>query len=167
LKNKAQVAEPLSASAGDKPAEAGPYAKVRKLMEGNHLDEALTLARTRHDAPMKNAQGVCLMRKGLAAEAVRVYRTLVLDNTGLFMKENLPTVYKTNYALALMLSGLATGGLDILKELAGDNHESVRKLQTVADAWKAKLSFAQKIGLRLGLDPKRPVVLDFPPGELL
>lgn len=157
-------AEPLSSS--HKPADADAYAKVCRLLEHGKLNDALTLARSRHDADMKNAQGICLMRKGHADEAVRIYRTLVLDNTGLFLRENLPVVYKTNYALALMLSGHPGGGLSVLEELGDVDHPSVHKLRQAMDAWKAKLNFLQKIGLAMGLEPKRPVELDFPPGDL-
>jgi hypothetical protein len=160
------VSEPVS-PAFEKPGETEAYAKVRRLVETNRLDEALTLARSRHDAPMKNAQGVCLMRKGFPAEAIRIYRTMVLDNTGLFLREQIPAVYKTNYALALLLSGHAAGGINILKELAGTDDPSVQKLRSIIDGWKSQLSFLERLGLMLGLEPKRPVLLDFPPGELL
>ncbi len=116
---------------------------------------------------MKNAQAVCLMRTGHADEAVRIYRTLVLDNTGLFMRENLPVVYKTNYAFALLLSGHIGGGIAISKELANVDHPSVHKLRAAIEAWKAKLSVLQKVGLALGLEPKRPLELDFAPGDLM
>ena len=146
--------------------ENDAYTKVRKLLETGRVDEALTLARARQDAPMKNAQAVCLMRKGLADEAVRIYRAMVLDNTGLFLREHVPTIYKTNYALALLLSGHIAGGINILKDLAGDDHQSVHSLRAAVDAWKAKLSVFQRLGLMLGLEPKQPFVLDTPPGEL-
>jgi hypothetical protein len=158
------TSEPMSS---DKSADADAYSKVRRFLENNRVEDALTLARSRHDAPMKNAQGVCLMRLGKPDEAVRVYRTLVLDNTGLFLRDQLPTVYKTNYAFALMLSGHASGGLNILKELSTEDHPSVHQLRSAIEAWKAKLSLLQKLGLAIGLEPKRPMLLDFPPGELL
>lgn len=158
------TSEPMSS---DKSADADAYSKVRRFLENNRVEEALALARSRHDSLMKNAQGVCLMRQGKADEAIRIYRTLLLDSTGLFLREDLPTVYKTNYAFALMLSGHAAGGINILTELSDVDHPSVHQLRFVVGAWKARLSLMQKLGLTLGLEPKRPVVLDFPPGELV
>lgn len=162
VKAKAGAEPTASETTGENEA----YLKVRRLLETGRVDEALTLARARQDAPMKNAQGVCLLRKGLADEAVRIYRTMVLDNTGLFLRDQVPTIYKANYALALLLSGHIAGGINILKDLTGDDHPSVQRLRAAVDAWKAKLSVFQKLGLMLGLEPKQPFVLDSPPGEL-
>ncbi len=161
------VGQSKNVNPSDNTGEADAYAKVCRLLETGRVDEALTLARSRHDAPMKNAQGVCLMRKGLAEDAVRVYRPLVLDNTGLFMREQIPPVYKTNYALALLLSGHIAGGISILNEVAGEDDPSVERLRKLVADWKSKLSFFQRLGLIVGLEPKRPFELDSPPGELL
>jgi Flp pilus assembly protein TadD len=149
-----------------KSAEADAYAKVCRYLETGKLDEALTLARSRHDADMKNAQGVCLMRMGKADEAVRIYRTLVLDNTGLFLRQDLPVVYKTNYAISLLLSGHPAGAIEILKELSEVDHPRVQKLRSAIGGWKSQLNIFQKLGLALGVEPKRPVQLEFAPGDL-
>ncbi len=163
------VSEPMSRDSQPttEPANSEAYAKVRRLIEAGRLDEAESLARSRYDGPMKNALGVCLMRAGKADEAVRVYRPLVLDHTGLFLRGQVPAVYKTNFAYALMLSGRISGGLNIARELAAEDHPSVRKLQSAIEVWKANLSLVQKLGLALGLEPKPPLALDFPPGDLI
>lgn len=157
---------PVSSSPVMKSEETSVLAKVRRLLETERYEEALTLARSRSEAPMRNALAVCLMRMGKADEAVRVYRGLVLDRTGLFLREQVPTTFKTNYALALMLSGHPVGGLNILGELANETHPSVQKLREAVQDWKTQLSVFQKLGLKLGLDPQHPVVLHSPPGEL-
>ncbi len=107
------------------------------------------------------------MRMGRSEEAVRIYRTLILDSTGLFFRDQVPTIFKTNFAFALMLSGRIQGGINILTELEGDEHPSVQTLRTVVEDWNAKLTFVQKLCLKLGIEPNCPVILDFPPGELL
>jgi hypothetical protein len=66
-----------------------------------------------------------------------------------------------------MLSGRIEGGINILTELKDDEHPSVQPLRLVVDQWKAKLTFVQKLWLKLGIEPNCPVILDFPPGELL
>jgi hypothetical protein len=157
---------PSSSKTGS-PKGSDGYAKLRKLLEANRLDEALKVARAHSDAPTRNALGVCLMRMGRSEEAVRIYRTLILDSTGLFFRDQVPTVFKTNFAFALMLSGRIEGGINILTELKDDEHPSVQPLRLVVDQWKAKLSFTQKLLLKLGIEPNCPVRLDFPPGELL
>lgn len=168
-KSGSQAAKPKvdSHSSSNKSAETDAYAKVCRLLEAGRVDEALTLARSRHDADMKNAQGVCLMRQGKPDEAVRIYRTMVLDNTGLFLREELPVVYKTNYAFALFLSGNIGGGMSILEQLSREDHPSVHKLRSAIATWKSQLSFFKRLGLAMGLEPKRPMTLETPPGDLL
>lgn len=166
LPANAAVSEPVSPAKASAADENEPIAKIRRLIDAGRYEEAMKLARARSDAPTRNALGVCLMRIGRPQEAVRVYRTLVLDHTGLFLREHLPMIYKTNFALALMLSGQVLGGINILEELAGEDHPSAGKLRQAVAAWKAQLSFLQKLGLKFGLEPNRPLILDGPVGEL-
>jgi hypothetical protein len=141
-------------------------AKIRRLIDAGRYEEAMKVARSRSDAPTRNALGVCLMRMGRPQEAVRIYRALVLDGTGLFLREHLPVIYKTNFAFALMLSGNVVGGINIIEELAGEDHPSAGKLRETVANWKAQLNFLQKLGLKFGLEPNRPLIVDGPIGEL-
>jgi hypothetical protein len=147
-------------------AESESFSKIRRLMEAGQFEDAIKLARSQSDAPTRNALAVCLMRTGRPDEAVRVYRGLVLDHTGLFLRENVPAVYKVNFAAALMLSGNVMGGIDTLGELKNADHPGIQKLRDAVAAWKSQLSILRRLGLKLGLEPNRPIVLDFPPGDL-
>lgn len=164
--DEAQPVTPVSPPAAIKDEDARALAKIGRLLDAERYEEAFALARSRSNASMRNASGVCLMRMGKPDEAVRIYRGLVLDRTGLFLRDQVPMTFKINYALALMLSGHPVGGINILEELASDNHPSLQLVREAVQDWKSQLSFLQKLGLKLGVDPNRPVVLRLPPGVL-
>jgi len=140
---------------------------IANLIEAGHFEAAKAKLRSRHDPRSQNALGVCLLRTGQAENAVRVFRSLVLDRTGLFFKEQAPIHHKTNFAYALMMSGHIVGGLNVLGELkAEQNSHGLRRLREAVDFWKSTLSWRQRIGLSLGLDPNRPFAPPPPVGDL-
>ena len=146
---------------------AATYRKVVSLLEANRAQDALQAVRTHAgaDPSLKNLFGICLMRAGSAAEAVRVYRQLVISSNGVTIRPEAPTVFKTNFATALLLDGKVAGARGVLQEAADDSHPAVARLRAAISRWSSGLSVWQRILCGCGLDPGRPVELDFPPGD--
>ena len=115
---------------------------------------------------VKNTRAVCFLRVGGYQEAVNIYRTFVLASGGISLKSDLATIYRTNYAVALLLMGLPSGCLAALVGIDPSN-ETVRKLRAAIRTWEAKLSFWQWLNWKVGgMDPPGcRIPIDFPPGE--
>lgn len=143
-------------------------AKVDALLQADNPSKALDLiARTRSHSPwLTNAIGVCQLRLGKAEVAADMYRGLVLKAGGVVMREDVPTVFKTNYAVALLQGGNVGGCLRILAEVR-DGHPVGIRLKTAIQQWKKRLSIWEKVNWYMGGEPCRKVELDFPPGDLM
>lgn len=142
--------------------------RIQKLADGGNLDAATALLRdVRRDKHLQDALGVCLLRRGHAAEAVRLYRDLVLAPGCTWMKPDLPTAFKLNYATALLLDGRPSGCLAMLSEINQSDHPTVIRLRTAIEAWERTLDWWPWLNWKLGrIDPyDKPVRIDFPPGE--
>jgi hypothetical protein len=143
-------------------------AKVQVLLEDGKYPQVMELiARSKVDSPwVTHALGVCHLRLGNAAKAVEIFRGLVLRSGGLVLREDVPIVFKTNYATALFLSGNPDGGVSVLRELGEKSGEAGLKLFQALDQWIQELSLWQKLTWYLGGRPSRPIVLGFPAGDL-
>ncbi len=141
--------------------------KASQLVEAGQYNEALrVLASFGHpNDEVRNAICVCLMRMDRAAEAVRQYRSFVVQPGCMWTKPELPVIYRTNFAVALLLNGLTMGGRDTLGEILEQTHPSVVRLRTAMKKWEAKLPFSQWLSWKLGLVPATLVSIDFLPGE--
>jgi hypothetical protein len=119
------------------------------------------------DAQLLNAKGVCLLRAGRFDEAMRLYRGLVLNPGCTWMRSDVPVVYKTNYATALLLGGQPSGCLEILAELRDEQNPTVQRLRAAIRTWESQLSFWQKLNWRFGrIEPaNRPVTITFDAGD--
>jgi hypothetical protein len=121
------------------------------------------------DQELANAMGVCLMRLGRIEEAVRLFRMLVLAPGCTWPRPNLPNVYKTNFATALLLAGHPSGCVEILAEVRDERDAQVQRLRAAIRKWESELSFFQRLNWWVArVEPSgRPVPLEFEPGELL
>jgi hypothetical protein len=149
------------------PAEvADLLGKVHKLLEEGQPAEALQLlGRSRNNTPwLANAAAVCQLRLGNARVAVDALRGLVLS--GLFLRDNVPAVFKTNFATALIADGNLSGGLRTLNEVQDEDHPAVREVRDAVRRWEGSMTFWQRLWCLLGGQPPRPFVLDFQPGRL-
>lgn len=144
--------------------EADVLREVEKLLEEGRPDAALERIRRSRDASpwLANATAVCQLRLGDARSAVDTYRGLVLTG-GLFLREDAPTVFKVNFAIALIADGNLTGGLRVLDELRQEEHPAVREIRDAVRRWEEGMTFWQKLRWYAGGGPPRPLVLDFPP----
>jgi hypothetical protein len=149
------------------PAEvAEVLGKMKTLLEEGQPAAALELfGRSRPSSPwLTNAAAVCQLRLGNARGAVDALRGLVL--TGLSLRDDVPTVFKINFALALIADANLSGGLQTLSEVRDEGHPAVLQIRDALRRWEAGMTFGQRLWWWLGGQPPRPFVLDFPPGRL-
>lgn len=116
---------------------------------------------------MRNARGVVWLRLGAIDKAIDLYRRLVLMNDSICLRDDVPTHFKTNYAVALLLAGNVTGCCDILDEIRFETHPYVRRLRNVVKAWKKKVGLWRRVWMTFTSDRvTHPVNIDFAPGDL-
>jgi hypothetical protein len=165
--SSAQVPEKGNGAVPKPPEIADLLAKADQLLQAGEPKKALDLiARAKFNSPWTtNALGVCQLRLGNAKVAVDVFRGLVLAAGGILLRSDVPAVFKTNYATALLLAENMGGCLSVLAEVR-DEHPAVGKLKAAIQRWKEGMTLWQKINWYMGGQPDRPVALDFPPGDL-
>lgn len=132
-------------------------ALASQLVKGNRDDETL------------NRLGVCYLRQGKIAEALQVYRQIALQPGGVCERTDLPEPYVRNFATALLLSGLPSGCMRVLRGLSDQRHPRMLELYAAIRTWERSLSFLQRWDWRINsVDPKNaPVAIDFEPGEMV
>jgi hypothetical protein len=142
--------------------------KVDRLLREGQPGEALDLiARSGVKSPWAtSALGVCQLRLGNAKVALDVFRGLALAAGGLSLRRDVPTVFKTNYATALLLLGNLAGGQSALHDAGDDLHPAVVKLREAIRRWAKGLTFWQRLNWWMGGEPAHPFALDYPPGDL-
>src|SRR5579884_964758 len=136
------------------------------LQEGEPRQALQLLARSKLASPWAtNATGVCLLRLGEAERAIALFRNLLLSG-GLFVRPEVPTAWKINFATALLLTDNAAGCVRLLAEIQEEDHPGVQRLRAAIRDWHNQLSGWQRIQWFLGRQPAHRVELRFPPGEL-
>jgi hypothetical protein len=160
---KATDAQPPASS----PLDIMLRRSMRHVAAGEYQKALDLLSSDGRDARVRNTRGVCLMRLGRNEEAIRVLRELVMKPGCTWMRSEVATVHKINFATALLLGGHPNGCLDMLAEIKEPNHPSIVRLQATVGRWVSSLSFWQKLNWWVyGIVPaKRPVTIDFLPGE--
>ncbi len=128
---------------------------------------AAKLVAAGRDPSTLNALGVCHMRLANVAEAVRIYRGLALQPGCIWERAGIPTVYKRNFATALLLAGLPGGCLSVLHALNEPKQPRTRELLAAIKTWEQSLPFFQRWDWRLNwVTPKNcSVPISFEPGE--
>jgi hypothetical protein len=150
------------------PEVAGLLAEVDQLLEQGQPQAALErLARAKgSSAWLTNAVGVCRLRLGDTKVAVDVFRGLVLASGGLLLRDDVPVVFKVNFATAVIAAGNLSGGLRTLTEVRDESHPAVREVRDAIRRWESGMTFWQRLWWSVGGEPPRPLVFDFPPGRL-
>jgi hypothetical protein len=144
-------------------------ALIRRLLSESKPKEAIDrIRRFGATCPeLSNAYGVCLMRAGETAKAIELYRNFCIGEGGVCLRPDVPIVFKTNFATALLLAGNVAGCLSVLQEISREHDAGVVKLRVAIARWKRSLTWLERCWFAMsGEAPKRPVVLDFPPGDL-
>lgn len=150
------------------PAEVSDLlGRMSKLLDEGQPAAALELlGRNKQSSPwLTNAAAVCQLRLGNTSVAVDALRGLVLS--GLFLRPDVPTVFKLNFAVALIVDGNLPGGERVLHELRSEDHPAVRELREELQRWSSSMTFWQKLRYTVGGTPPRPFVLESPPGRLV
>ncbi len=144
------------------------FAKVAKLLQEGRPEKALeAIHHSRLKSPqVTNAIAVCQLRVGEPKRAAHLLHGLVAASTGVTLRYDVPQVYKTNYALALLLSGNVAGCLGVLAEIGDEQAPAVARLRAAVDQWKKGLSFWERMRWHLGDQPERPVTVNPPLGSL-
>lgn len=141
--------------------------QIEQILQAGQPKKALdVLARSRDHSPWStNAIAVSLLRLGKAEQAIDLFRNLVLSGS-LFLRSDVPTAWKVNFAIALLMTDNLPGCIQVLRDIRDADHPSVQRLANAIRQWESELSLWEKIQWHLGGQPARPVKLDFLPGEL-
>lgn len=142
--------------------------RVELLLEENRPQEALELIQQfgQKTRLLENARGVCLLRLGQTEQAARVLAELIFVHGGVCIPPETPTIYQTNYVTAMLLSGQAQSGREVLDQIFEVDHPAVRRLKAAMKAWMRELGPMRRLMALWGSYPACPVPLDFPPGDL-
>ena len=106
------------------------------------------------------------MRLGRFAAAVDLYRALLVEDDTVFLNLDRPTHFITNYATALLLEQNVAGCLSTLEELKQEENPMVRVLRGAIRQWRRELGWWGRLLLALSGVVRKPVSLDFPPGQV-
>ena len=137
-----------------------------QLQEGQPKNALALISRGKVESPwVTNAAGVCLLRLGEAKQATQSFRSLVMSSGGWTIREDVPTVFKTNLATALLACNDIEGCRGVLSEVNDPQNPVVQQLLAAIQHWKKSLSLWEKVKWYTGDQPNRPVVLDFVLGD--
>jgi hypothetical protein len=142
--------------------------QARQLLDAGKPQEAFDLinAKGSGGAAFKNIRGVCLMRLGQPALAVRSFRSIALDANGITLRTDVPVGYKTNFATALLLEGNILGCQSALDEIRDEDDSGVRQLREVIRRWVSTMPFFKRLAWKAGIQPDHPLTVDFDLGVL-
>lgn len=159
----------------EKPAGRGPVGeestlqRAHRLIRQRNYNAALEVAfHPGPDAQLRNAKGVCLLRLGQGTAAVTHYREIVFKPGCSWVRPELPTAYKVNFATALLMSGNISGCVGVLNEAMDPTNPGVQRLRACIRRWERGLTFWQRLNWMCGWtdDLNSQVLLDFEPGLL-
>lgn len=137
------------------------------IKKGDYTGAANLLAAAGRDPQTRNALGVCLMRAGRVDAAVDLYRSFVLVPGTLLERTDVSNAYKRNFATALLLKGLPSGALAVLKQTREPQHPVAASLYMAIKQWERSLSWWNRLDWKLNAVEPRSchVSIDFEPGE--
>ncbi len=140
---------------------------VARLLDEGSNDAALDLVhRTKSKSPwLSNAAGVCHMRLGNYQLAVDTFRRMLLSG-GVVLKQDTPDIFKVNFATALLLNKNYSGYSSVTCEIKNQALPELLELRRSFASWSASLPIWQRFIWSLGIDPKKPFVLDYLPGSI-
>lgn len=149
------------------PSESEVIAEVRRhLDDGQHERAIDAIVRAGAKSPwLTNALGVCQLRMRNGARAVEIFRGLVLTG-GIHVREDVPPVFKLNFAAAMLATGNVDGFLSVLGEMGDDEHPSVARYREAHRRWRDGLSLRERIRHAFGGRVAPPLDLGVPLGDL-
>ena len=142
--------------------------RAMHAVQAGQYEKALTMLDGEPSTPqVRNARGVCLLRLGRYEKALQLFRGLALEGSGDRVRSDLPTVYLTNLATALLLTGRPSSCLALLHEIENESHPTVVALRKEIHQWQSTLTFNERLNWWFGrLDPPHcRIAIHFIPGE--
>ncbi len=142
--------------------------RIRALLNEGRALEALNLINHvgQTSAQWQNARGVCLLRLGRTDEAVTVLRDVVFPDNCIFVPDDVPALYRANFATAMILVRNIEAAYHILEYMDVRGHPYAQQLATAFQRWNKTLSWIQRLLGSLGWYPDKSICLDFPPGAV-
>lgn len=143
-------------------------AEVDRLLQAGRPQEAVDAIGDAYLACpwTANALAVCHLRLGNTARAVRHLRYIATDHASARLRDDVPVVFRTNLATALLADGDVEGFLGTLDQLAGVDHPYVQRLRAAAVRWEQSLTVCEKLFWNVCRVVLRRPRLDPPIGEL-
>ena len=147
------------------PAILQAYSLIQKK---DYVGAANMLGSAGHDTQVRNVLGVCLMRLGRIDEAVKIYRSFVLQPGTVYERANVSGAAKRNFATALLLKGLPSGAVTVLDDMHDPEHPMAVRLYSALKRWEKSLSWFRWLDWKINaIHPANcNVPIDFEPGEL-
>lgn len=149
-------------------AETRPAVPTAITRNASRYVDRISKLRARGRDPVSvNELGVCYLRTGEVAEALRLFRGLALKPGCTWERSDIPELYRRNFATALLMSGLPSGCLAVLRELPDQSSPRTQQLYEAVRRWERTLSFWARWDWRWNaIEPKGcHVPIDFEPGE--
>jgi hypothetical protein len=113
-------------------AATNEHQRFTAIIEQGDCNQALQSSHaTGRGNSSQHDKAVCLMRLGRFAEAVDILRKLVLNHNCVCLRNDIPLVYKTNFATALLLSGRPGGCQSLLAELKVETNPAAKMARPV------------------------------------
>lgn len=149
-------------------AVAGVLDEVEKLLQDGRPQQAFQIMnRARHNSPwLTNAAAVCQLRLKNYSVAMTSFRSLVIGAGGILLRDDVPVVFKINFALSLPLVDNFDGAATLLSELRKEEHPAMLQLRTAYQQWKQGLSSWDRLKWKVAGIPPKPIQFDFPLGVL-
>lgn len=137
------------------------------IQKGDYVGTAKLLAAADRHPQVRNALGICLMRTGRIDNAVDVYRAFVLTPGTLLERADVCDMYKRNFATALLIKGLPSGALTVLKGTGEPDHPMATRLYAAIKQWERSLSWLRRLDWKFNsIEPANCTIpLGFEPGE--
>ena len=142
--------------------------RAMHFVQAGQYEKALATLDAESSTPqVRNARGVCLLRLGRYEKALQLFRSLALEGSGEKVRSDLPTVFLTNLATALLLAGRPSSCLTLLNEIDNESHRAVIALRKEIQQWQAALTFSERLNWWFGrLDPPHcRIAIHFLPGD--
>ncbi|HUW18606.1 MAG TPA: hypothetical protein VMW16_04825 [Sedimentisphaerales bacterium] len=140
---------------------------IRTLLNEGRAQDALNY--TNHlgqkSQVLENARGVCLLRLGKIDEAVSVLREVVFQGY-VCIPSDTPALFQANFATAMLMANYKDAAMAVINRLDDNQHPAVAKIKSAIAKWKKNLNFFERLLLGFGAYPKKPVAIDFPPGDI-
>lgn len=149
-----------------KTSPSGTLGHVRDLLDQSRPEDALDFINHhgQETSAMENARAVCLMRLGRLSEATSILRDIAFRGY-VCMPDDTPLLFQLNFATAMLMANFKDAAIAIMDRLDSEQAPQALKLKGVIQRWKASIGPLGRLRCRLGFYPKKPVSLDFPPGQ--